>query len=733
MTEVLSTINPLKYCQICGKKLAECTCHQIKDTDVKTVYSIENLDCAHCAAKIEAAIKVMPGVSTARLTFALKKLEVTAAPDNTLEQRIQAVCDQLEEGVVVTSRPAGAVKVAAKTEPQNTSFWTEERKEMAELIIGGVLFVATEWAGIVPENLRLWVLLIAYIILGREIVALALKNILKGNALDENFLMSLATIGAFAIKSYEEAVGVMLFYRVGEFFEEKAVEKSRSQIMDAVDLRPEVVNLVVENGAQETPAGEVQVGDILLVRAGDRIPLDGVVLEGESLLDTAPLTGEPVPVRKSIGDQVLSGCINTNAMLKIKVEKVLAESMVTKILNSVENAAASKPKIDKFITRFARIYTPIVVGVAVLVALGYGLVLGQWYQGIYTALTFLVISCPCALVLSVPLSFFAGIGAASKQGILFKGGIAIEALKNIKAVVMDKTGTITQGNFVVQHISPVGNATPEELLSLCASGEQMSSHPIAKSIVSKAKEINLTLSQPTAFEEFSGQGLSVTVEGHTILCGNDKLMARFNIAYLNSNGKGTEVLVAKDGMFVGSLLIGDTVKADAKEAINAMKDLGMTTAMLTGDSVATAEAVASQVGIDEVHGQMLPQDKLDVLQQLRQKVGAVMFVGDGINDAPVLAGADVGAAMGTGADAAIEAADVVFLNSKLACVPTALAIAKETTKVSWQNVYFAIGVKFVILVAGIMGYASMWAAVFADTGVAALCVLNSIRILYKKI
>ena len=706
---------------------------------VSKTYIIENIDCAQCAAKLERAISELPHVTTAQLSFTTKLLKVTATEDDNLAAAIQEVCDEQEEGVVVTERTGSTILAKELDEKEKSggilTTVSEETKSILEIVLGAILFIVGGWTNLLPEQYRIYPLLVSYLILGREILYLAGKNILQGHALDENFLMSIATLGAFATQAYEEAVGVMLFYRLGELFEHRAVEKSRSQIMDAVDMRPEVVNLVVGDMVKVIPAQEANVGDILLVRAGDRIPLDSIVVEGESFLDTAPLTGEPVPVKKSFGDEVLSGCINTNAMLKIRVEKVLAESMVTKILNSVENAAASKPQIDRFITRFARVYTPVVVAVAVLVVVVNGFIYGNWQQGIYTAATFLVISCPCALVLSVPLAFFAGIGAGSKEGILFKGGIALEALKNIRAVIMDKTGTITKGNFTVQALHPSEGVSEQELLAACAGAEQMSSHPIAASIVAKARETNLNLDTVTSFQEFSGEGMAVNLKGKKILCGSEKLLDRFQIAFEQNKiiKNSTVVLAAEDGKFLGQIVIGDTIKEDASQAIATMKTKKLMTIMLTGDSTASAQAVAAQVGIDEVYAQLLPQDKLNILASIRNKFGGVMFVGDGINDAPVLAGADVGAAMGTGADAAIEAADVVFLNSKLSCVPKALAIAKETVHISWQNVYFALLIKFAILVAGLMGHASMWAAVFADTGVAALCVMNSIRILYKKI
>ncbi|MGM9569858.1 MAG: heavy metal translocating P-type ATPase [Phascolarctobacterium sp.] len=604
-----------------------------------------------------------------------------------------------------------------------------------ELVLGGIVFIVTEWLGLIPDAYHIYCLLFAYVVLGWRIVLTAVKNIFKGNVFDENFLMTVATLGAFAIKAWEEAVGVIFFYRLGEYFEERAVEKSRGQIMDAVDMRPEVVNLLVGGEVKVIPAENAKVGDMLLVRAGDRIPLDGVVVEGESLVDTSPVTGEPVPVKRKVGDEIISGCVNTSGMLKIRVQKVLAESMVTRILDSVENAAASKPTIDRFITRFARVYTPFVVAAAIATAVLPSLITGDWQKWVYTALTFLVISCPCALVLSVPLAFFSGIGAGSKYGILFKGGVAMEALKNVAAVVMDKTGTVTKGNFVLQKVQAAQGFSDEELLQCTASAELVSTHPIALSIVTAAKERSFSLVRPDSFEEIAGEGLVAYFGQQRVLCGNAKLMQRYNIACKNyaPTLAGSEVLVAKDDKYMGQLLINDTLKEDAKGAIAALKKQGLVTAMLTGDAEQEAAAVAAAAGIDEVRSQLLPQDKLRELGELRKKYGAVMFVGDGINDAPVLAGADVGAAMGSGADAAIEAADVVFMNSEVKAIPQAIAIARATGNIAWQNVVFALAVKVIIMVAGLMGYASMWAAVFADTGVSVLCVLNSVRILYKKV
>lgn len=706
--------------------------------DNSRTYLVQNLDCANCGAKIERALNAMPEIDSAVLTFTTKKLQVKAANYDGLLAKMQAVTDSVEEGVLLVeahTKPSLAPELEERKKAGGILSSLSEKESLLEIALGGVVFIITEWLGLIPEAYHMYCLIFAYILLGGRIVLTALKNILKGNVFDENFLMTVATLGAFAIKAWEEAVGVMFFYRVGEYFEQRAVEKSRGQIMDAVDMRPEVVNLLVGEEVKVIPAEDVHVGDILLVRAGDRIPLDGVVIEGESLVDTSPVTGEPVPVKRKFGDEIVSGCVNTSGMLKIRVEKVLAESMVTRILDSVENAAASKPTIDRFITRFARVYTPFVVAAAVAVAVIPSLLTGDWQKWVYTALTFLVISCPCALVLSVPLAFFSGIGAGSKYGILFKGGVAMEALKHVKAVIMDKTGTVTKGNFVLQSLQAAQGYGEAELLQYTASAELVSTHPIAQSIVQAAKERGLTLVRPDSFEEIAGEGLVAHFGTKRVLCGNTKLMQHFGIkceAY-QAAASGSEVLVAEGSTFIGQLVINDTLKEDAQAAIATLKKQGLVTAMLTGDAQKEAQAVASAAGIDEVRAQLLPQDKLNELNKIRNKYGAVMFVGDGINDAPVLAGADVGAAMGSGADAAIEAADVVFMNSEMKAIPQAIAIARATGSIAWQNVVFALGVKVLIMVAGLMGYASMWAAVFADTGVSVLCVLNSVRILYKKI
>lgn len=688
------------------------------------IYLIENLDCANCGSKIEKKLNELPEIKSAQLTFATKKLKIVAQNPDVLLPQINKITNSIENGVKIINADDSSPK---------THINTKKYINLIEIILGAILFIIGEFTSLVPDQYTLYLYIVAYLILGFHILKTAITNLFRGNIFDENFLMSIATLGAFAIKEYPEAVGVMLFYRIGEYFEERATEKSRSQIMEAVDLRPETINLVQNDDIKILPANEAKIGDILLVRAGDRIPVDGIVIEGESRLDTSPVTGEPVPIKIAPNSSITSGCLNISSAIKMKVEKPLSESMVSRILQAVENAAANKPKIDKFITRFARIYTPIVVLVATLTAIIPSLITGDWEHWIYTALTFLVISCPCALVLSVPLAFFSGIGSGSKQGILFKGGLALEALKNIKTIVMDKTGTLTHGNFTVKTINPTNNYTKEELLSLCASCEKISSHPIAISIINEATKQKLNLKTTTDNQEIAGEGIICTIDKQKIYCGNKRLMQRFNIALPDDLpiNAGTEIFIGIDYKYAGSIVIDDTIKNDAKSTIAKLKNLGLTTAMLTGDNEHSAYAVANEVGIDKVHAKLLPEDKLKKLSTLRQEHGNVFFVGDGINDAPILAGADVGAAMGSGADAAIEAADVVFMNSKVHSIFQAINISRDTIRIAWQNVVFALGVKILIMILGLMGFASMWAAVFADTGVAMICILNSIRILYK--
>ena len=697
---------------------------------MERIFTLQNLNCANCASVIEEKLIQLESVSAATFTIGTKQLRITSTLEDmdALQEQIQAVCDATEDGVVVVP----FVRAAKKAKQDDHDH--EHNASLSAIIVGAIVMAVAELTNWVPEQYMTPLLIVTFVVLGWRIVWAAVKNGMKGKFFDENFLMSIATIGALIIGEYAEAVGVMLFFQVGIYFEERATERSRNAVMDAVDLRPEEVRLIAGDGSVQVVNPEaVQVGSHIEIRPGDRIPLDGRVVEGTTRIDTAAVTGEPVPVSATVGTEVMSGCINVDGRIVLEVTHELKDSMVMRILDAVENAAASKPKIDRFITRFSRVYTPIVVALAIIVAIVPPLFTGEWQYWIYTALTFLVVSCPCALVLSVPLAFFSGIGAGSRQGILFKGGKAIEAMSRVKAIAFDKTGTITTGTFNVQTVEVASGYTENEVLQYAAALEAVSTHPIAMSIVEEVQRRGVEFTTAKDVKEISGHGMVGTVEGHTVLVGNGRLLAKENIATpLIDYVYGSEVFVAVDGQYVGRIIIADALKADSKEAIRRMNGKGYQTVMLTGDVAASAKYIAQQVGIQGVRAELLPQDKLEVVQSLRNDHGSVMFVGDGINDAPVLTGADVGGAMGSGADSAIEAADVVYMNSNLDSVWRSLSIADRTLSIAWQNIFFAIAVKIIVMVAGVFGFANMWVAIFADTGVSILCILNSIRIFYSK-
>ena len=703
---------------------------------------LKNLNCPNCGAKIEDRIRKMDVVETANFTLATHQLKLTGSWEDreALKRDIQDICDAIEEGVTVADyerKSKAAVDDGRENNQDNDSV------TIAVIVVGLLFMIYDALTSFVPsiglpESIETPIYYVAYVLLAFPVLRTAARNILKGEIFDENFLMSIATLGAIAIDALPEAVGVILFYRIGEFFEEKATDRSRTEIMNAVDMRPQEVRVIDTCGGGEIVVmspEKVEVGWTIEVRPGDLIPLDGTILEGETRVNTAPVTGEPVPVRAEPGTQLMSGCINETGRIVMRVDKVLEESMVTKILDAVENAAASKPKIDKFITRFARVYTPIVVALALAVAIIPSLITGEWHKWIYTALTFLVISCPCALVLSVPLAFFSGIGNASKHGILLKGGRVIEALANVKAVALDKTGTITSGEFKVHNVETVGShVSSGQLLSMAAAIEAVSTHPIATSIVSEAKDQGLTVEPSDFVQELAGEGMVGMADGQQVLVGNRRLMERYDVqGYPTEPAEyGTEVLVAEGNTYLGRIIIADEARPDSAEAIADLNRQDIKTVMLTGDAEASANYIAKETGVSAVRAQLLPQDKLSVVQDIRSEYGPTMFVGDGINDAPVLAGADVGGAMGSGADAAIEAADVVFMRPSLTAIAHILDLSKSTLRVAWQNVVFAIAVKILIMLLGILGYASMWWAVFGDTGVSILCILNSVRILSRK-
>ena len=697
---------------------------------MERIFKLQNLNCANCASVIETKLNQLESVSAATFTLGTQQLRITSSIEDTdmLRDQIQAVCDATEDGVVVVPF-VRAPKKAQQVEDDH-----EHNSSLAGIIIGAIVIVVAEFTNWVPEQYLTPLLIVTFVILGWRIAWAAIKNVMKGKLFDENFLMSVATIGALIIGEYVEAVWVMLFFQIGIYFEERATERSRNAVMDAVDLRPEEVRLIVCDGSvQVVNPEDVQVGSHIEIRPGDRIPLDGRIVEGTTRIDTAAVTGEPVPVSATVGTEVMSGCINVDGRIVLEVTHELKDSMVMRILDAVEHAAASKPKIDRFITRFSRVYTPIVVALAIIVAVVPPLFTGEWQYWIYTALTFLVVSCPCALVLSVPLAFFSGIGAGSKQGILFKGGKAIEAMSRVKAIAFDKTGTITTGTFNVQTVEVAGTYTDNEVLQYAAALEAGSTHPIAMSIVEEVQRRGVEFNTAKDVKEISGHGMVGIVEGHTVLVGNGRLLETEHVTVPTiEHVYGSEVFVAIDGQYVGRIVIADAVKGDSKEAIRRMNGKGYHTVMLTGDVAASANHIAQEVGIQGVRAELLPQDKLEVVQSLRNDYGSVMFVGDGINDAPVLTGADVGGAMGSGADSAIEAADVVYMNSNLDSVWRSLSIAERTLSIAWQNIFFAIAVKIIVMVAGVFGFANMWVAVFADTGVSILCIFNSVRIFYSK-
>ncbi len=602
-----------------------------------------------------------------------------------------------------------------------------------------IAFVITVAAMIValPLWLKVLAFLSAYLLSGGDVLLRALKNIFKGEVFDENFLMGIATLGAFAIGEYPEAVMVMVLYQTGEYFQHRAVEKSKKSISDLMDIRPDYANLAVTDGLKKVSPNDVKINDIIVVKTGEKIPLDGVVIEGEAAVDTSALTGESALRSLKTDDEALSGCINTNGFLKIRVTKPFGESTVSKILELVENASAKKAKTENFITKFARYYTPAVVAAAVFIAVVpplilEGAVFSVWFQ---RALTFLVISCPCALVISIPLSFFAGIGGASKNGVLIKGGNYIELLSNTVTVVFDKTGTLTKGSFEVTQLVTQDGITKEELLKYAAMAESYSNHPIALSL-KKAYGLEIDRDAVKDVEEIAGNGVKANVEGKIILAGNDRLLEKFNIGYTKMAESGTVIYVACDGKFLGYIVISDAPKDDAAKAVESLKKSKITTVILTGDTNAAASYTAKKLGLDKVYSQLLPADKVEKLETLLEEKAenkSVVFVGDGINDAPVLARADVGAAMGAlGSDAAIEAADIVIMDDKPSKVAFAIKLAKKTMAIVKQNIVFAIGTKVLFLILGAMGFVTMWGAVFADVGVSFIAILNAMRALKIK-
>ncbi|MDD4474978.1 MAG: heavy metal translocating P-type ATPase [Eubacteriales bacterium] len=708
-----------------------------KNKYTKNTAILEGLGCANCAAKIEAAIKNLDGITFASVDFVSKKLilETESAVDfNKLVEKIEGIVKKIEPDVKVVLEKNSAKPNTKSNDNDNDEDEDREnrKKEIAKLIIGsaifavGMIFSFSDW-------LELTLFLISYVIVGGGVVLRAIKGIVRGQVFSEHFLMSIATIGAFFVGQYPEGVAVMLFYLVGELFQDMAVDHSRKSISSLMDIRPDYANLKVGDELKKVSPDDVSIGDIIVVKPGEKVPLDGTIIEGTSMVDTSALTGESVPRELEPGKDALSGFINKNGVLTIKVTKSYGESTVSKILDLVQNASSRKAPTEKFITKFAKYYTPVVVfGALALAVLPPLIISGATFSDwIYRALVFLVVSCPCALVISIPLGFFGGIGGASKKGILVKGSNYLEALNNIEAVVFDKTGTLTKGVFKVTGSYPQNGFTDKELIEYTAYAESYSNHPIALSIIS-AYNAEIDKDRIENYQEIAGHGIKVNIDSKEVLAGNTKLMISENITYNDTDTMGTIVHVAINGKYAGNIVISDEVKEDSVNAIKALKLLGIKkTIMLTGDLKIVADKIGKQLGLDEVYSELLPADKVEKIESLETKKshnGKIVFVGDGINDAPVLARADIGIAMGgLGSDAAIEAADIVIMTDEPSKIATAIKIAKRTRKIVFQNIAFALGVKAIFLVLGALGVASMWEAVFADVGVTLIAVINAMR------
>lgn len=703
---------------------------------------IKGLECPQCAAKIEHNLNALDEIKAATVDVLGKKIVINPNKKFSSEditKLVQKEVDRVEEGVTVLM-PNSAIEEDEEIEETKENFKSIRNR----FILGAIILAA---AIFVPKNLfvpRLILFLISYFTVGYDVLLKAVKNIKKGQIFDENFLMAIATLGAFAIKEFPEAVSVMLFYQIGEMFQDLAVGKSRKSITSLMNIRPDYANLKIEGEIKKVLPKEVKLGDIIVIKPGEKVALDGKITNGSSTFDTSALTGEAIPRTFEIGDEILSGFINTTNLVEIEVTKSFENSTISKILDLVQNASSKKSKTENFITKFARFYTPAVVIIALLIAILPMIFVkdAQFSTWLYRALIFLVVSCPCALVVSIPLGFFGGIGGASKNGILIKGANYLEALNNLETVVFDKTGTLTKGKFKVSEINVQNSKyTKDDLLKYAAIAESFSNHPIAQSIVleyeKNNKKLEKTDSSEFEFEEIAGHGVKVKYENSEILAGNLKLLKKENIEAAEKDAVGTVVYVAKDREYLGNLIIADEIKEDAKKTIEELNNLGIkNVVMLTGDNRKIGENVASKLNISKVFTDLLPLGKVEKMEEfLKNKStnGKVLFVGDGINDAPVLARADIGVAMGgVGSDAAIEAADMIIMNDEPSKIVTALKIAKKTKKIVWQNIIFALGVKIIILVMGALGFATMWEAVFGDVGVALIAILNATRALTYK-
>lgn len=701
----------------------------------KKEFILEGLDCAHCAAKIESKVNKLPEIKNASVDFLSKKLKCDLYDEkklNSVIKDIKSIVKKLEPDVEVIYEVDKKSNIIEKLSKEKNT------KVRNIIFVFGVLIYTIGILFKFPFKIEFILFLLSYLAIGKDVLWKAVKNISHGQIFDENFLMCIASIGAFTIGQFPEAVAVMLFYKVGEYFQDRAVDNSRRSIADLMNIKPEFANVKTVSGLKKVRPEDVNIGEFILVKPGEKIPLDGEIVQGKSMVDTSALTGESLPKEVGCSDKVLGGYINENGILTLKVTKTFGESTVAKILDLVENASSKKAPTENFITKFARYYTPAVVAFAIGLALLPPFLVGgeSFSKWIYRALVFLVVSCPCALVISVPLGFFGGIGAASKHGILVKGGNYLEALNSVDTVVFDKTGTLTKGIFKVTEIKAFNGFREEDILKYAAYAESYSNHPIALSIVKQYNQ-NIDRDLISDYAEISGNGIKAKVEEKEVFAGNFRLMEREKVNYDMSEVIGTVVHVALDKIYMGYIVISDEVKEDSKDAIKRLKDIGIKkTVMLTGDNKKIGESIGYKLGLDEVYTQLLPDQKVKKLDEIINGESfnkKMIFVGDGINDAPVLARADIGIAMGgIGSDAAIEAADVVIMTDEPSKIVTAIKIAKRTKKIVLQNIVFALGVKLVILVLGAVGIANMWEAVFGDVGVALIAVLNSMRAMKVK-
>lgn len=691
---------------------------------------LNGLNCSNCANKIQKLTNEIDGVASANLDMVTKKLKINLAENGVSENIIKTtigIINKLEPDVVVVDKSKGVKHDHDHNHHENIT-----KVKLFRIIVSIILFV-TPFLLKLEGTPRLLVYLTSYFIVGYDVIIRALKNIARGSAFDENFLMTLATVGAFVIGEYPEGVAVMLFYQVGELFQGMAVNYSRRSISSLLDIRPDYANLERNNEIVIVDPEDVHIGDYIIIKPGEKVPLDGVVIEGNSTLDTSNITGESVPRSISIGDNIISGVVNNHGLLKVEVTKEFGESTIVKILDLVENASSKKAPTENFITKFARYYTPAVV----FIALGIGVIPtilgGDFRDWAYKAFVFLVISCPCALVISIPLGFFGGIGGASKAGILVKGGNYLEALNDVDTIVFDKTGTITKGVFKVTEIISYGDYTKEEVLEFAAYGESFSNHPIGKSIL-KAYNKDINKEFISEYSEVSGKGIMVEIDNSPIIMGNKNFLEEHNITVNEIESIGTTVYIGKESSHIGTIVVSDELKENIKEDIDMLRSLGIKDIiMLSGDNSHIAKLVGDKAGIDKIYGDLLPVDKVTLFEEIidnKKNNKKTIFVGDGVNDAPVLARADIGIAMGgLGSDAAIEASDIVIMTDEIGKIGTAIKIARKTKKIVTQNIVLAIGLKVLILILGLYGLATMWQAVFADVGVSIIAILNSIRAL----